>query len=260
MLDAIKAFALLWICLIHWTQQLFGGWDIANPDNFWPPLADRVAQLMPVSGHGIWDIPLSLLLDFGRAGDQGVQLFLIVSGFGLTWALPQSKGGATPGWGGFYRRRLSRIYPEYWMAHLMVLAGVLAGALAPGRALQSSFLFSLLGIRVTPPPALQPLAVVVVHRPDPSTVRRLPASVEPPAAARLGPVSARHAQRFARDPDDRPLGVRRHRAGVGLSRRLGARRGLRHQTPGIRLRHGARGLGTKLAGELDGALEVGAAC
>jgi peptidoglycan/LPS O-acetylase OafA/YrhL len=88
------------------------------------------------------------LLDFGRSGDQGVQLFLIVSGFGLTWALPQSKGGATPGWGGFYRRRLSRIYPEYWMAHLMVLAG----ALAAGRALQSdaSFLFSLLGIRVTP--------------------------------------------------------------------------------------------------------------
>jgi peptidoglycan/LPS O-acetylase OafA/YrhL len=97
---------------------------------------------MPVSGHGTWDIPLSLLLDFGRAGDQGVQLFLIVSGFGLTWALLQSKGGATPGWGGFYRRRLSRIYPEYWMAHLVVLAG----ALATGRALQSdtSFFFSLL--------------------------------------------------------------------------------------------------------------------
>ena len=147
-LDAIKAFALLWICIVHWTERLFGGWYIANPGNFWPPLADRVAQLMPVSGHGIWDIPLSLLLDFGRAGDQGVQLFLIVSGFGLTWALPQPKGGDTPGWGGFYRRRLSRIYPEYWMAHLMVLAG----ALATRRALQSdaTFFFSLLGIRVTP--------------------------------------------------------------------------------------------------------------
>jgi hypothetical protein len=68
-LDAIKAFALLWICA-HWTERLFGGWYIANPGNFWPPLADRVAQLMPVSGHGVWDIPLSLLLDFGRAGDQ----------------------------------------------------------------------------------------------------------------------------------------------------------------------------------------------
>ena len=147
-LEAIKAFALLWICLVHWTERLFGGWYIANPDNSWPPLADRLAQLMPVSAHGIWDIPLSLLLDFGRAGDQGVQLFLIVSGFGLTWALLQSAGGATPAWRGFYRRRLARIYPEYWVAHLMVLAG----ALATGRALQSdaSFFFSLLGIRVTP--------------------------------------------------------------------------------------------------------------
>jgi peptidoglycan/LPS O-acetylase OafA/YrhL len=147
-LDAIKAFALLWICLVHWTERLFGGWYIANPDNHWPPPSDRVAQLMPVSGHGIWDIPLSLLLDFGRAGDQGVQLFLIVSGFGLTWSMLRSNGGATPGWGGFYHRRLSRIYPEYWVAHLMVLAG----ALALGRALQSdtTFFFSLLGIRITP--------------------------------------------------------------------------------------------------------------
>ena len=146
-LDAIKAFALLWICLVHWTERLFGGWYIANPDNSWPPLADRIAQLMPVSGHGIWDIPLSLLLGFGRAGDQGVQLFLIVSGFGLTWGLLQSKHGVAAGWSAFYRRRLSRIYPEYWIAHLMVLAG----ALATGRALQSDtgFFFSLLGIRIT---------------------------------------------------------------------------------------------------------------
>jgi peptidoglycan/LPS O-acetylase OafA/YrhL len=147
-IDAIKAFALLWICIVYWTERLFGGWYIANPDNSWPPLADRIAQLIPVSGHGIWNVPLSLLLDFGRAGDQGVQLFLIVSGFGLTWALLQAEGDSAPAWRGFYRRRLSRIYPEYWVAHFMVLAG----ALATGRALQSDagFFFSLLGIRVTP--------------------------------------------------------------------------------------------------------------
>ena len=146
-LEVVKAFALLWICLVHWTERVFGSWYIANPANDWPPLAERIAQLTPLSGSGFWDIPLTLLLGFARAGDQGVQLFLIVSGFGLTWAMLRSKTGS-PEWLAFYRRRLSRIYPEYWVAHLLVLSA----AFLAGRILLSdtSFLLSMLGIRVTP--------------------------------------------------------------------------------------------------------------
>ena len=146
-LEVIKAFALLWICLVHWAERVFGSWYIANPTNDWPPLAERLAQLTPLSGSGVWDIPLTALLGFARAGDQGVQLFLIVSGFGLTWAMLHAKTGS-PEWLAFYRRRLSRIYPEYWVAHLLVLAA----AFLAGRILLSdtSFLLSMLGIRVTP--------------------------------------------------------------------------------------------------------------
>ena len=69
-LEVIKAFALLWICLVHWAERVFGSWYIANPANDWPPLAERIAQLTPLSGSGFWDIPLTLLLGFARAGDQ----------------------------------------------------------------------------------------------------------------------------------------------------------------------------------------------
>lgn len=63
-----------------------------------------------------------LLVNFALAGDQAVALFIILSGFGLTWTLARKPVGAV-GWAGFLRQRLARIYPEYWMAHLFVLAG-----------------------------------------------------------------------------------------------------------------------------------------
>jgi len=143
-LEAIRVFALLWIVAVHVAEQLFPGWDIANPSNGWPPLAERITQLAPSGGHGIWDIPAWLLVNFALAGDQAVALFIILSGFGLTWSLSKKPAG----WAGFLRRRLARIYPEYWMAHLFVLAG----SFVFKEPLQSdaSFLFSLLGIRVTP--------------------------------------------------------------------------------------------------------------
>ena len=103
--------------------------------------------MAPFSGHGIWDIPAWLLVNFALAGDQAVALFIILSGFGLTWALSKERAGGVR-WGGFLRQRLARIYPEYWMAHLFVLAGSFVFK-EPVQS-DASFLFSLLGIRVTP--------------------------------------------------------------------------------------------------------------
>ncbi|MFO1112610.1 MAG: acyltransferase family protein [Rhodospirillales bacterium] len=109
-------------CCPHFAEQIFRGWDIANPSTPWPPLGEGASPNWRRSAvHGIWDIPAWLLVNFALAGDQGVALFIILSGFGLTWSLSKKPAG----WGGFLRRRLARIYPEYWMAHLFVLAGSL---------------------------------------------------------------------------------------------------------------------------------------
>lgn len=147
-LECIRAFALLWVVLVHIAEQVFPGWELANPTNHWPPLAERIGQLAPFTGYGIWDIPAWLFVNFALAGDQAVAVFLILSGFGLAWGASAQRDDGGVRWGDFLRKRLARVYPEYWMAHLFILAG----AFVFREPIQSdiSFLFSLLGIRVTP--------------------------------------------------------------------------------------------------------------
>jgi peptidoglycan/LPS O-acetylase OafA/YrhL len=146
-IDGIKGLALLWIILVHWTERVFGNPLFANPGLDWPPLPERIAQLQPLPGYGVWDWPLSLLRLAGWMGDGGVQLFLIASGFGVTLALLRRR--ESPNWGDFYRRRLGRIYPMWWLAHL----GILALGLVVQRGISPAsdvFWLSFLGFRATP--------------------------------------------------------------------------------------------------------------
>lgn len=147
-LEVVKAVALLWIVWNHIAERLFGFPLAANPSADWPPLADRVAQLAPLLGHGWLGVPLNVLRWIGWAGDQGVQLFLIAGGFGLTWGLLARGAGATLPLRPFWKRRARRIYPLWWAAHLAFLVPcVLLGRGLDPRA--SAFWLDLLGVRVT---------------------------------------------------------------------------------------------------------------
>lgn len=129
---------------------MFGGPFIANPSANWPPFAERVAQLIPLQGLGIWTIPANALRYIGWFGEQGVQLFLIASGFGLTWGLlHRTDPYRSFALGKFYLRRAERIFPLWWGAHLLFAATwLLAGwGIQPT---EPSFFLSLLGIRFTP--------------------------------------------------------------------------------------------------------------
>ena len=147
--DLIKALALIWIVVNHISERIFGSPFIANPTVDWPPLAERLAQLRPLTGYGVWNVPLNLLRYVGWSGDQGVQLFLIVSGFGLTWGLLTRYGLASFAPPDFYRRRAMRIYPLWWGAHLLFMMSWLL--LGWGLSVTDlSTYISLIGIRVTP--------------------------------------------------------------------------------------------------------------
>jgi peptidoglycan/LPS O-acetylase OafA/YrhL len=143
--DRLKGLALAWIVLNHLVEHLLGSPWIANPSKDWPPLSERIAQLAPLRGHGFWDLPLNLLRYVGWSGDQGVQLILIVSGFGLTWGLLVRQGLTPFSVGEFYRRRLARVYPLWWAAHLLFVGTwLLTGwGLGPG----GRALLSMAGIR-----------------------------------------------------------------------------------------------------------------
>lgn len=147
-IDGVKALALLWIIWEHWTERVFGYAMFANPRNAWPPLAERIDQLKPLSGFGFWDWPLSILRLLGWMGDAGVQLFLIASGFALAWGVLRLTGA--PRWRDFYHRRFLRIYPMWIVAHvgLLVIGLVMA---EPGlKPTNVDWWLSLLGVRATP--------------------------------------------------------------------------------------------------------------
>lgn len=148
-LDLIRATAVIWIFLNHVAERLFSFPYIANPGAGWPPLAERVQQLQPLAGYGVWTLPANILRYVGWVGDQGVQLFLIASGFGLTWALLHRYGRGTFPLGPFYLDRAKRILPLWWGAHVLflALAVVLGLGLSPT---DPNFYLSLAGLRVTP--------------------------------------------------------------------------------------------------------------
>lgn len=147
--EYVKAFAMIWIFFNHIAELLFGYPIIANPISGWPPLAERIAQLAPLTEYGLWNIPLNMLRYLGWFGDQGVQLFLIVSGFGLTRGLLQRMAGKPLKPVEFYLRRAERIYPLWWGVHIIFIGAWLVMGWGLSLFEPKTFL-SFVGVRVTP--------------------------------------------------------------------------------------------------------------
>lgn len=147
--EAIKAIALLWIFLNHISEQLFGYPLISNPISGWPPYSERLAQLIPLGGYGAWNIPVNILRYVGWFGDQGVQLFIIISGFGLTWGLLNRQANKPVSLIPFYRSRAERIYPLWWGVHILFIGTwfVTGWGLS---LFDPATVLSFVGVRITP--------------------------------------------------------------------------------------------------------------
>jgi peptidoglycan/LPS O-acetylase OafA/YrhL/lysophospholipase L1-like esterase len=132
--------------LNHIVEKLTGGAYANNPTFDWPSLGTRLGQFAPVSGAGPLNWPLTVVRDFGWFGDVGVNLFIIASGFGLTYGM-FAKGEVLDA-RSFYRRRAFRIFPLWWGAHVLFLPyGLLTGALSTG---DWRFYADLVGLRFLP--------------------------------------------------------------------------------------------------------------
>jgi peptidoglycan/LPS O-acetylase OafA/YrhL len=148
-IDQLKAVALAWIFLSHASERLLGSPYMANPSSEWPPLARRIRQLYPLSGFGVWNLPVNLFRYVGWLGDQGVSLFLILSGFGLVWGYLSRDPHGPIRSGEFYRRRVYRIYPLWLSAHICFLLPLAFIGLHVS-LINSAFYASVLGIRIMP--------------------------------------------------------------------------------------------------------------
>ena len=116
-LDITKGLAILWIFLVHFYERFGDGSFFANPNNNWPPINERIAQLIPLDVNGLSGIFINLLRYIGWLGDQGVQIFVVASGFGLVWSTLNKNSEFSIQH--FYNRRLVRLFPLWIAAHLI---------------------------------------------------------------------------------------------------------------------------------------------
>lgn len=144
-----KAIALLLVILVHFTEASVCCPYFANPSAEWPSLEARIVQLQPLQQDGIIGVVVNIWRYIGWSGDVGVQLFLIISGFGLVWGILNRQGTESFGFKWFFRRRLSRIYPLWWAAHILLL-GVSIIASTSNLVIDWRYPLSFIGIRITP--------------------------------------------------------------------------------------------------------------
>jgi len=146
--DRTKGIALILIIFFHFFGAYVNGrypWPMTFSS--FPGFMSRCA---PIS---LWEtlgcIAEGLLAMLFQRGPDAAGAFLVLSGFGLTYALI-SMGVPEPpesGWGPWYGKRFLRLFPLYWLAHLIYLVSPFISRTDP---LDHRFILSLLGDRFMP--------------------------------------------------------------------------------------------------------------
>jgi peptidoglycan/LPS O-acetylase OafA/YrhL len=144
-LDGMKGISILWIAFFHFFNTYANGRypDILGPHYF----SVFVSQCAPSSTLGtLGCVAKGFFVAVSSVGFHAVAVFLVLSGFGLTYSLAKT-GNPDGGWIGWYRGRLLRLFPMYWLAHLIYLVSPFVTRLEP---LDYRFVLSFLGDRIYP--------------------------------------------------------------------------------------------------------------
>ncbi len=140
--DGLKAWAILGILLNHFVEVFGPGPWFSNPSYDWPPFLDRISHIFP-DGNNLFAVGVRFL---GWLGDMGPGVFILLSGFALTWSQLRNEKTA----GNFYRTKLIRIFPLYITIHLIVLVfALLVHSPANINIFSPKVLLSLMGLRFT---------------------------------------------------------------------------------------------------------------
>jgi len=144
-LDSVKGIAVIWIalyhCLLSYDSQSLP-WPITVAG-----FPDFVKQGGTVTAFGY--IPSAIegiITGIIQRGPQAVGVFILFSGFGLTYSLAKSGKVKIP-WIPWYRRRIIRLFPVYWIAHLLFLVSPFA---VLHNQIDYRFILSFLGDRIFP--------------------------------------------------------------------------------------------------------------
>lgn len=130
-IDISKALAIAFVVYFHFFRTVFEHYEPPPPD--WSGIIAGTVSFL----RGAW-------WEISGLGFHAVGAFIILSG----WTLMESttrharKGELT--WSSWYRARFVRLYPMYWVAHIVYLVSPFVARLEP---VDSRIILSLLGLR-----------------------------------------------------------------------------------------------------------------
>src|SRR5213596_897326 len=130
-LDISKGLAILVVAYFHFFRTYYQ-YGVLPPAD-WSNLAGSMLTILTLA----W-------LKISGLGFHAVGVFIILSGWTLMQStLRRAEGGAIA-WGAWYRGRFLRLYPMYWVAHLVYLLSPFVARLEP---VDDRIVLSLLGLR-----------------------------------------------------------------------------------------------------------------
>src|SRR5712692_6658346 len=130
-LDISKGLAILFVVYFHFFRTVFEHYQLPPAD--WSGL---VAGTMSILRGGWWQI--------SGLGFHAVGAFIILSGWTLMQSTMVRAESGHVAWGKWYGARFVRLYPMYWVAHIVYLLSPFVARLEP---VDERIIYSLLGLR-----------------------------------------------------------------------------------------------------------------
>src|SRR3989475_2219946 len=130
-LDISKGLAILVVAYFHFFRTYFEHGILLPAD--WSGLAAGALTIARL----VW-------LKVSGLGFHAVGVFIILSGWTLMQSTARRAESGAIAWGSWYRARFLRLYPMYWVAHLVYLVSPFVARLEP---VDSRIILSLLGLR-----------------------------------------------------------------------------------------------------------------
>jgi peptidoglycan/LPS O-acetylase OafA/YrhL len=130
-IDISKGLAILFVAYFHFFTTYFQHGVLPPAD--WNSL-----------GAGALSILRLAWLKVSGLGFHAVGVFIILSGWTLMQSTMRHAESGAVGWGTWYRARFLRLYPMYWVAHLVYLLSPFVARLEP---VDDRIILSLLGLR-----------------------------------------------------------------------------------------------------------------
>lgn len=130
-IDISKGLAILFVAYFHFFRTYFQYGVLPVAD--WSSIAASMLTILRL----VW-------FKVSGLGFHAVGVFIILSGWTLIQSTMRRVESAAIAWGTWYRARFLRLYPMYWVAHLVYLLSPFVARLEP---VDDRIILSLLGLR-----------------------------------------------------------------------------------------------------------------